>query len=115
METRLTETQGRDVPHNLPPALLPEISYRKALGSRFTLDQTIYAVRNCSKDVFKRFIEQCGQKALGSTKWGPFQQTDLLRLLDKDCSDTARWYALNQLLEHKVSVPLERGQEGRTL
>lgn len=114
METRLTEAQGHKAPHNLPPALLPKISYNKALRSRFTLDQTIYTVRNCSSEVFKRFIEQCGRQALGSAKWKPLQQTGLLLLLEKDCSDIVRWYALNQLLEHKVNVPLENGEESHT-
>lgn len=108
METRLTELQGSEVPHNLPPALLPAMSYSEALKSRFTLDQVTYTIRNCSGDVFKRFIEKCGQTSLEHRKWKPFQQADLLHLLEKDCSDIARWYAINLLLEHKVNVPLEK-------
>jgi hypothetical protein len=31
-------------------------------------------------------------------------------MLDNDCSNVARWYALDVLLEHKVKVPLEMGK-----
>ncbi len=110
METRIMETRGSEEPHHLPPALLPAISYSEALRSRFTLGQRIYTVKTCPGEVFKRLIEQCGQEAFGGGKWKPFQQADLLRLLDRDCSDVARWYAIDLLLAHSVSMPLERGR-----
>ena len=114
METRVMETRGSETPHHLPPALLPAISYSEALRSRFTLGQKTYTIRTCPGEVFKRFIEQCGQEALGKQRWKPFQQADLLLLLDRDCSDVARWYAIDLLLAHNVSVPLERGKENGT-
>jgi hypothetical protein len=108
METRLAEQRGSEVPHSLPPALLPEMSYSEALKSHFTLDQVTYTIGNCPSDVFERFIEKCGQASLEHRRWKPLQQADLLHLLEKDCSDIARWYAINLLLEHKVKVPLEK-------
>lgn len=91
----------------LPLALLPEISYRKALSSRFVLEHTTYTVSACPIDTFRCFVSKCGQASFNSRLWGPVQQGKLLRLLEKDCSDVARWYALNILLEHKVAIPLE--------
>ncbi len=110
METKLPETQASEAVRNLPPALLPEISYSMALSSRFTLDRITYKVRDCPGDVFKRFIEGCGKASLDRRSWKPCQQTNLLLILDKDCSDVARWYAIDLLLEHKVAVPLEVGK-----
>jgi hypothetical protein len=90
----------------------PDISYRKALSGRFTLDQTTYTVADCPSDVFKRFIEGCGQAPDTGRSWNLAQLGKLLSLLDQDCSTVARWYAIDVLLEHKVKVPLETG-EGR--
>lgn len=84
------------------------MSYSEVLKSCFTLDQVTYIIRNCSSDVFKRFIEKCGQTSPEYKRWKPFLQANLLQLLEKDCSDIARWYAINLLLEHKVKVPLEK-------
>lgn len=89
--------------------LRPDISYRKALSCRFTLDQTTYIVADCPNDVFKRFIEGCGQAPDTGRRWNLAQLNKLLRVLDKDCSNVARWYAIDMLLEYQVKVPLESG------
>ena len=90
--------------------LRPDLSYRKALSCRFTFDQTTYTVADCPEEVFKRFIERCGQAPDTSRRWSLAQLHKLLSMLDNDCSNEARWYALDVLLEHKVKVPLETGR-----
>jgi hypothetical protein len=84
----------------------PDLSYRKALSCRFTLNQTTYTVADCPEEVFKRFIEECGQAPDRSRRWSLAQLHKLLSILDTDCSNVARWYAIDVLLEHKVKVPL---------
>jgi hypothetical protein len=85
----------------------PEISYRAALRSHFTLDHATYAVSDCPGSIFKHFVRECGKVCFHRGIWKPVQLENLLRMLDTDCSDVARWYALNVLLEHQVKVPLE--------
>jgi hypothetical protein len=95
-------SQAKCVEHTVQP----DISIYKALRSRFILDQVTYIVGDCSSDVFKRFITACCQAAFPSKHWKSLHQQALLRILDKDCSDVARWYAIETLLAHHVSVPL---------
>lgn len=90
--------------------LLPTMSYRGALSCCFTLDQKTYTVGNCPDTIFKRFISACGQAGLNSKNWKPVQQDRLLHMLELDCSDVVRWYSINLLLEHKISVPLESSE-----
>lgn len=110
METRVLEIPARETVRENPLASLPVINYRKALSSRFTLDQVTYTVRDCPDNVFQHFVRECGRASFQRRNWKPIQQEQLLRLLERDCSDVARWYSLNALLEHQVSVPLETGQ-----
>lgn len=107
MEAIVRRTSGSETIRELPVALMPEISYRKALSSHFTLDQTVYTVNSCPITAFKRFICECGQDSLKNSAWRSTYLEKLLLMLEKDCSDVARWYALNILLEHKVVVPLD--------
>lgn len=109
METRVLETPACETLRENFLASWPDISYRKALNCRFTLDHITYTVKDCPGNVFQRFIRECGRVSLRNGSWKPIHQENLLRLLEKDCSDVARWYCLNSLLEHKVRVPLEIG------
>lgn len=105
----LQEIQNRQTAH-LPASLLPEISYSGALNSHFTFNQMTYIIGKCPNEVFKQFIEKCGQASLGQKNWKEVQHTNLLLMLDNDCSDVMRWYAIELLLEQKVAVPLERNE-----
>lgn len=107
MNTSLRTEEKDETARNYPATLLPEMSLRKALGSRFRLDQITYTVSTCPGNIFKRFVSECGQVSRKNNHWRPIQQENLLRLLETDCSDVARWYSINVLLEHKVAVPLE--------
>src|SRR5579859_2102856 len=108
MKAKMLEIQTNEAEREAPPqALQPDISYSEALNSCFTLDQTTYIVGDCPGGVFRRFIEKCcGQAAFKGRRWNPTQQEKLLSMLDKDCSGVARWYAIDTLLELKVTVPL---------
>lgn len=107
MEAIVRRRAGNETIRELPVALMPEISYRKALRSRFRLDQTTYTVRGCPVTAFQRFLCACGQASFNDLDWKPAYLEKLLLMLEKDGSDVARWYALNILLEHKVVVPLD--------
>jgi hypothetical protein len=115
MKAKSPERLASEAEREVSLALQPDISYHKALSSRFTLDQTTYTVGDCPSEVFKRFIEGCGQPPCQGRSWNPAKQKKLLSMLDKDCSEVARWYAIDTLLEHKVTVPLERGKERPTI
>lgn len=104
MKAKLLESQTSE-------ALRPDISYKQALSSRFTLDQNTYTIGDCPSEAFKRFIKACYEQASDKgRRWNPTQQGTLLHMLDTDCSDVARWYTIDTLLEQKVRVPLERGK-----
>lgn len=107
MNTTLRTEEKAEAARGCPAQLLPEMSLSKALSSRFTLDQVTYTVSTCPSTIFKRFVSECGQTTRTNRNWRPIQQEHLLRLLDMDCSDVARWYSLNLLLEHQVTVPLQ--------
>ncbi|GHP00414.1 hypothetical protein KSF_104610 [Reticulibacter mediterranei] len=88
----------------------PDISLYQALRSRFLLDQITYTVGDCPDDIFKRFITLCSQTVGYSKYWKPLHLHKLLHMLDQDCSDVARWYAIEILLTHRVIVPLKRNE-----
>lgn len=108
MGVAVRETPGNETTPHLPASLLPEISYSRALSSRFTLGQMTYTIGKCPNEVFKQFVEQCGQNSLGNKNWKVPQHANLLLMLDNDCSDVTRWYAIELLLEQKVAVPLDQ-------
>jgi hypothetical protein len=89
----------------------PGISFYQALRCRFQLDQVTYTVGDCPDDIFKRFITLCSQPTATNKHWKPLHQHKLLFMLDQDCSDVARWYAIETLLAHQVMVPLENDEE----
>lgn len=91
----------------------PDISLYQALHSHFLLNQITYTVGSCPDDIFKRFIAVCSQVAGTNKHWKQLHQQKLLSLLDQDCSDVARWYAIETLLAHQVIVPLEGNENGR--
>jgi len=107
MAIRVLERQANEAARNNAPALQPELSYRQALRGHFTLDQVTYRVGDCPVYVFKRLVRECGQAALPCRNLKLTHLEELLRLLEQDGSDVARWYAINVLLDHKVAVPLE--------
>jgi hypothetical protein len=111
MKAALQEQQGSESAHHLPTCVLPQISYTRALNSHFTFCQVAYTIRKCPGDIFKQFIEQCSQASLGKKNWKLLQHINLLLMLDKDCSEVTRWYAVELLLEQKVPVPLEQHEE----
>lgn len=106
MEVSMLEKGANETVRENPLASLPKISYRKALSSRFTLNQVIYTVRDCPGNIFKRFVNECGWASLPGKNWKLINQEQILRLLEQEnYSDVARWYSLNALLEHQVRVP----------
>jgi hypothetical protein len=101
----LAEPQTSQAKH-AENTIQPAIGYRQAMRSRFTLDQNTYTVAECPGDVFQRFITDCGCATCQNRSWTPRYQQALVHLLERNCSDVARWYALETLLAHHVSVPL---------
>ena len=87
----------------------PDISLDQALHSFFVFNHHLYGVGTCPRQVFLGFIQRCGLRASNNKHWKLHDLKMLLCLLEQeDCSEIARWYALETLLAHHVHVPLQR-------
>jgi len=89
----------------------PDISFYQALRCHFLFNQSIYTVGDCPDDIFRRFIALYSQPTATNKRWKPLHQHKLLFTLDQDCSDVARWYAIETLLAHQIMVPLVSDEE----
>jgi hypothetical protein len=77
----------------------PKITLEQALDARFVLGEVTYAVRTCPASVLKCLVES---KTEG-TKTKELQE--LPAMLEEDGSELIRWYVLETMLRHKVSIP----------
>jgi hypothetical protein len=78
---------------------MPKITLDQALDARFVVGEVTYAVRSCPVSVLKHLIATMTE----GTKCKELME--LSALLEED-GDVVRWYVLETMLRHKVSIPL---------
>lgn len=77
----------------------PKITFEQALDARFVLGECTYAVRSCPASVLKQLVVSI----TSGTRYG--ELLELPRLLEEDGGEVTRWFVLETMLRHKVSIP----------
>ena len=84
--------------------LNPCIVYEEALKKQFRWKEKVYQVEHAPPEMFRAFIEDCGQQKKWSNEWTRVLLNDLLAQIDEQCDELTRWYCIDVLLSHRVPV-----------
>jgi len=99
----LSDVQGAC---EMPIRVKPYLTYEDALMKQFSWQDQIYQVEQAPAPIFRAFIEHCGRQKKLSNVWTKVLLDELLEQIDEQCDGLTRWYCLDVLLQHRVSVVL---------